>query len=158
MSTAGRKQATAGTADKLAILRRHWLFGRLSQTAVEHLAFYTKRRSLPRGTVVFARGEPGTGLMGVLAGAVKISVPSANGREIVLGIMREGDIFGEMALIDGRPHTTDATALTDCDLTVIEFRDSFSSCAVNLIWPFRSLRLFVRACAAEPSRSKIGRS
>jgi len=123
MSTAGRKQATAGTADKLAILRRHRLFGRLSQTAVEHLAFYTKRRSLPRGTVVFARGEPGTGLMGVLAGAVKISVPSANGREIVLGIMREGDIFGEIALIDGRPHTTNATALTDCDLTVIEFRD-----------------------------------
>ena len=58
MSTAGRKQATAGTADKLVILRRHWLFGQLSQTAIEHLAFYTKRRSLPRGTVVFAKGEP----------------------------------------------------------------------------------------------------
>jgi CRP-like cAMP-binding protein len=61
--------------------------------------------------------------MGVLAGAVKISVPSANGREIVLSIMREGDIFGEIALIEGSPHATDATALTDCDLTVIEFRD-----------------------------------
>jgi hypothetical protein len=58
MAIASRKQATAGTADTLVFLRRHWLFGQLSQTAIEHLAFYTKRRSLPRGTVVFAKGEP----------------------------------------------------------------------------------------------------
>jgi CRP-like cAMP-binding protein len=123
MAAASRKQATAGTVDKLAILRRLRLFGHLSQTAVEHLAFYTKQRSLPRGTVVFAKGAPGTGLIGVLAGAVKISVPSADGREIVLNIMREGDIFGEIALLDGRPHAADATATTDCDLMVIECQD-----------------------------------
>jgi hypothetical protein len=60
-----RRQATARTADKLAILRRHSLFGQLSQAAMEHLGSYMKRRSLPRGTVIFAKGDPGTGLMGV---------------------------------------------------------------------------------------------
>jgi CRP-like cAMP-binding protein len=54
---------------------------------------------------------------------VKISVPSAGGREIVLSVMREGDIFGEIALLDGRPHGVDATATTDCDLMVIEYQD-----------------------------------
>jgi CRP/FNR family transcriptional regulator, cyclic AMP receptor protein len=113
----------AGTADKLAILRRHSLFGQLSPAMIERLGFFMKRRSLPRRSVILAKGEPGTGLMGVLAGAVKISVLSADGREIVLSIMREGDIFGEIALLDGHPLTADATAMTDCELMVIERRD-----------------------------------
>ena len=123
MATANRRKAAAGAADKLAFLRRHSLFGQLSPAAIEHLGSHVKRRSLPRGTVIFAKDEPGTGLMSVLAGTVKISVPSADGREMVLSIMHEGDIFGEIALIDGRPRGTDATAITDCELLVIERRD-----------------------------------
>jgi len=61
--------------------------------------------------------------LGVLAGTVKISVPSADGREIVLNIMREGDIFGAISALDSRPRGADATAMTDCELIVIERRD-----------------------------------
>ena len=123
MAIATRRQAIAGRADKLAILRRHSLFGQLSPAATEHLGSYMNRQSFPRGSVIFANGDPGTGLMGVLAGAVKISVASADGRDIVLTIMHEGDIFGEIALLDGHPRTADATAMTDCELMVIERRD-----------------------------------
>jgi CRP-like cAMP-binding protein len=123
MAIANRRKAISGTADKLAILRRHSLFGQLSPAGIEHLGAYIKRQSLPRGTVIFAKGEPGTGLMSVLAGAVKISMLSADGREIVLSIMREGDIFGEIALLDGHPRSADATAVTDCELLMIERRD-----------------------------------
>jgi CRP-like cAMP-binding protein len=73
--------------------------------------------------VIFAKGDPGTGLMAVLAGVVKISVPSTDGRDIVLTIMREGDIFGEIALLDGHPRTADAIAMTDCELMAIDRRD-----------------------------------
>ena len=48
-------------------------------------------------------------MMGVLTGSVKISVPSANGRDIVLNIIHEDEIFGEIALLDGHPRTADAT-------------------------------------------------
>jgi len=123
MAIATRRQAIAGRADKLAILRRHSLFGQLSPAATEHLGSYMNRQSFPRGSVIFANGDPGTGLMGVLAGAVKISVASADGRDIVLSIMQAGDIFGEIALLDGHPRTADATAMTDCELMVIERRD-----------------------------------
>ena len=123
MAAGSRRQASVGTANKLAILRRHSLFSQLSPPAIEHLGSHVKRCRLPRGTVIFAKGEPGTGLMGVLAGAVKISVPSADGREIVLSIMHEGDIFGENALLDGHPRTGSATAMTDCELMVIERRN-----------------------------------
>jgi CRP/FNR family transcriptional regulator, cyclic AMP receptor protein len=123
MTVAARRQAIAGRTDKLAILRRHSLFGQLSPAVAERLGSYMKRRSLLRGTVIFAMGEPSTRLMGVVAGAVKISMLSADGREIVLSIMREGDIFGEIALLDGHPCTADATAVTDCEVMTIERRD-----------------------------------
>ena len=109
--------------DKLALLREHSLLGQLPPVVLEHLGSYMRRRSLPRGTAIFAKGDPGTGLMGVLAGTVKISVPSADGRDIVLNIIHEGEIFGEIALLDGRPRTADASAMTDCELMVIERRD-----------------------------------
>ena len=53
----------------------------------------------------------------------KISVPSADGKDAVFNLVGEGEIFGEIALLDGRPRTADATAMTDCELMVIERRD-----------------------------------
>jgi CRP/FNR family transcriptional regulator, cyclic AMP receptor protein len=123
MAIPGSRRPPAGAPDKLTLLRNHSLFGQLPAAAIEHLGSYMKRRTLPRGSAIFAKGDPGSGLMGVVAGSVKISVPSADGRDIVLNIMHEGEIFGEIALLDGRPRTADATAMTDCELMVIERRD-----------------------------------
>ena len=82
-----------------------------------------KRQSAPKGSVIFEKGDSGIGLIGVLAGSVKVSVSSLEGREVVLNIIRAGEIFGEIALLDGRPRTADATAMTDCELVVIERRE-----------------------------------
>ena len=56
-------------------------------------------------------------------GTVKVSVASADGKDIVLNLFHEGEVFGEIALLDGRPRTADATAMSDCELVVIERRD-----------------------------------
>ena len=61
--------------------------------------------------------------MGVLSGAVRISVDSASGKEVVLNVIRPGEIFGEIALLDGHPRTADAVAMTDCELIVIDRRE-----------------------------------
>ena len=123
MPSPGAKQQGERTRDKLSLLRSHPLFRDLPPSVIEHLGSYMKTRRVARGTSIFAKGDPGTGLMGVLAGAVKVSVASADGKDIVLNVFREGDIFGEIALLDGRPRTADATAMSDCELIVIERRD-----------------------------------
>jgi CRP-like cAMP-binding protein len=48
---------------------------------------------------------------------------NANGGAAVFNVLGKGDIFGEIALLDGNPRTADATAATDCELFVIERRD-----------------------------------
>jgi CRP/FNR family cyclic AMP-dependent transcriptional regulator len=123
MPSPGAKQRGERTRDKLSLLRSHPLFRDLPPAVIEHLGSYMKTRRVARGTTIFAKGDPGSGLMGVLAGAVKVSVASADGKDIVLNVFREGDIFGEIALLDGRPRTADATAMSDCELIVIERRD-----------------------------------
>ncbi len=116
------RRATDAPARR-SLLSNHPLFRELPAPVIERLASYMKRRSVSRGATIFAKGDPGTGLMGVLAGSVKISVASANGRDVVLNIIHEGEIFGEIALLDGRPRTADAAAMSDCELIVIERRD-----------------------------------
>ena len=123
MPSPGAKQQGERTRDKLSLLRSHPLFRDLPSAVIEHLGSYMKTRRVARGTAIFAKGDPGAGLMGVLAGSVKVSVASADGKDIVLNVFREGDVFGEIALLDGRPRTADATAMSDCELIVIERRD-----------------------------------
>jgi CRP-like cAMP-binding protein len=57
--------------------------------------------------------------MAALRGSVKISSLSAGGKEIVLAIFSAGDIFGEIAVLDGAERSADATAMTDCELLVL---------------------------------------
>lgn len=109
--------------DKLAPLRNHPLFREFPPAVIEHFGTYMTRRSVRRGATIFTKGDPGSGLMAVLWGSVKISVPTADGREAVLNIINPGEIFGEIALLDGRPRTADAVAMDDCELMVIDRRD-----------------------------------
>jgi CRP/FNR family transcriptional regulator, cyclic AMP receptor protein len=123
MSTPIGRPAAERPRDKLVLLRNHFLFRDLPPAVIEHLGSYMKTRKVARGATVFAKGDPGSGLMGVLSGTVKVSVASTEGKDIVLNMFREGEIFGEIALLDGRPRTADATAMSDCELIVIERRD-----------------------------------
>jgi CRP/FNR family transcriptional regulator, cyclic AMP receptor protein len=110
-------------ADKTALLTGHPLFRELPAEVIERIASYMTRRAVPRGKVIFEKGDAGSGLMGVLSGTVRISVQSADGKEIVLNQIHPGEIFGEIALLDSRPRTATATAATECDLMVIDRRE-----------------------------------
>jgi len=68
-------------------------------------------------------GDAGASLFSICAGTVKITVPSIDGREAMFNLLHAGEIFGEIALLDGQPRTADAVAMTDCDLMMIERRD-----------------------------------
>lgn len=112
--------------DRLSLIRNQPLFSHLAPAAVEQLASRMTRKSVKRGAVIFAKDDPGTGLIGVIRGSVKISVLSGDGREAVLNIINPGEVFGEMALLDGQPRSASATAMTDCELVSID-RGAFLS-------------------------------
>src|SRR5215212_6985654 len=109
--------------DKRAILASHELFRGLSDHVLDRLSAHARIAEYGPGKRIFEKGDPGHGLLAVLAGLVKISVHSSEGREIVLNLIGPNEVFGEIALFDGEPRTADATAVTRCHLLVLDRRD-----------------------------------
>ncbi len=122
MSTSELLRRTPLSA-KIDILGKSQLFSRLPAADLEKIAGYMHTRHVRREEPIFLKGDPGSGLMAVLAGTVKITTSAPDGGEMILNLMRPGDIFGEIALLDGRERTADAIAMTDVDLLVIHRRD-----------------------------------
>jgi CRP/FNR family cyclic AMP-dependent transcriptional regulator len=112
-----------GAFDKRAVLRQHPLFAELDPEVIDRLLVYARTKSVATGATIFARGDAGTGLFAVCSGTVKIANHSADGKDAVFNLLGPGDIFGEIALLDGRPRTASALALTRCELIAIDRRD-----------------------------------
>jgi CRP/FNR family transcriptional regulator, cyclic AMP receptor protein len=110
-------------SEKRSVLRNHYLFSKLSPKHIDSLAACIVGRNIKRNATIFAKGDPGSSLFAVCNGAVRITIPSVDGHDAVLNVIGKGDIFGEMALLDGRPRSADAIAIKDCELFVIERRD-----------------------------------
>jgi CRP-like cAMP-binding protein len=62
-------------------------------------------------------------MMAVLTGTVRISMPTVKGKEVILGDLYAGELFGEIAMLDGKPRSANATALTKCELLVLDRRN-----------------------------------
>ena len=105
------------------ILRGHDFFKTMPQSAIARLVSHARVQAYPRGSRIFAKGDAGHGLMAVIAGVVRISVPSDGETELTLNLVGPNGIFGEIALLDGEPRTADATAMTACRLLLLERRD-----------------------------------
>src|SRR5258708_31537861 len=93
----------------------HTIFGKLPPSDLEALLSHARVERYPAGREIFAKGSPGRSMLAILSGSVRISVPSPAGREIVLTILKSGEVFGEIALVDGEDRTADAPAITHCD-------------------------------------------
>jgi CRP-like cAMP-binding protein len=107
----------------IELLRGHAVLGQLPADTLEQLSAYVARRRVERGATIFVKGDPGQGLMALVRGSVRISLPGAGGREVVLNRIRAGEVFGEMALLDGQARSADATAIEDCELLIIDRRN-----------------------------------
>lgn len=94
------------------ILQHKWFSG-LSEGEIGRIATLAVPRRFARGEVVHCKLDPAAGLYGILAGKVRISSSSAEGREAVFSFMGPGDWFGHIGLIDGLPRTHDIHAVQD---------------------------------------------
>jgi CRP-like cAMP-binding protein len=113
-----------GARPVIASLAAIPFFGGLDPDALERLAASMRSRRFRRGEVIFHIGDPGDALFVILNGEVKISLPSETGDEAILATLRPGDVFGELALLDGAPRSASASALTATE-TVVLPRDRF---------------------------------
>ncbi len=104
----------------VALLARTDLFGSFSADELAACAAAFRLTRFNKGALLFARGDAGTHLYVVVEGRVRLAVTSEEGRELSFRHAVAGDLFGEIAALDGSPRTADATALTEVTAYALE--------------------------------------
>jgi CRP/FNR family transcriptional regulator, cyclic AMP receptor protein len=92
------------------VLAKVPLFSGLPDEERERLGALLRSRRYARGEVIFLEGDRGTALCLIAEGRIRIQLTGADGREVVINVYGPGEIFGEMALLDGEPRSADAIA------------------------------------------------
>jgi CRP-like cAMP-binding protein len=116
-------EARSSSSSKLAVLRKHPIFCDLDPEALDQLCRYAKYSTFKRGATILSKGDTGSSLVAVASGTVKISVSSPDGRSAILNLIGPGEVFGEVAVLDGQARTADAIANTNCEIYVFDRRD-----------------------------------
>jgi CRP/FNR family transcriptional regulator, cyclic AMP receptor protein len=112
------------------------LFGGLSAEERAAVIALARIRTFSAGETIFIIGSPGDQMMALLNGTIRISVPSSEGKELLLAIIQPGEVFGELALLDGKERSADAVAETACMVAILDRRDILSFFERNpSAWP-----------------------
>lgn len=88
------------------------LFGALDAGERRSIAQEMREAQYGPGQIVFGRGDPGRDIYFVIEGRVRLSVLTPEGRELSFAHAEAGQVFGEIAVLDGGVRTADATAVS----------------------------------------------
>ena len=100
-------------------LARNQLFTGLEDFYLKDLISRAEVRTWPAGTQIITEGDPGDAVFFMISGRVKVTLYGEEGREIVLALLNEGDMFGEMSIIDDKPRSANVEAVQDLQCLVV---------------------------------------
>jgi CRP-like cAMP-binding protein len=117
-------------------LARVPLFEHLGNADLQKLAEITRRERFRSGTAIFFQDDPADSLYVVLSGSAKVLRTSEDGRDRILMILRSGDAFGELAMIEGLPRSATVQTLEDTEMLVVSRRDfeAFARAHPDFLW------------------------
>jgi CRP/FNR family cyclic AMP-dependent transcriptional regulator len=113
--------STAGA--NVELLRRVPLFSELSEDELNGIADVAIPRSYPKGVRVFHEGDTSDACYIVRNGDLRVTREHPDGRAIALATLGPGDIFGELAMLDGEARSASVEALSECELLALPAGD-----------------------------------
>ena len=104
-------------------LRNVSLFESLDQQELEALSDLAFTRTFSKDNVIILAEEEGDTLFIIKKGQVKVSIVSEEGREVILSLLGESSVFGELSLLDGKPRSANVVATEETDLLMLRRAD-----------------------------------
>jgi CRP/FNR family transcriptional regulator, cyclic AMP receptor protein len=104
-------------------LAKNTFLGRLPDIILDTLVRKGQLKTFAKGAPVYRRGDPGDSLFVLIEGRIKLTNTNLGGKEIVLHYVGAGEMFGEIAALDGGERAADAIALEDSEAFVVCTRD-----------------------------------
>ncbi|RDJ21861.1 Crp/Fnr family transcriptional regulator [Bosea caraganae] len=105
------------------LLSANPFFAGLSPEGLESIAQICQQRRLPQRQVLFLKGDAGDGLYAIRRGQIRIGTTDDAGQHMTMSLLGSGDVFGEIALLDGRPRTADAVAIEETEMFFVPRRE-----------------------------------
>ncbi|MGH6848515.1 MAG: Crp/Fnr family transcriptional regulator [Methylocella sp.] len=102
------------------------LFSGLSAESINKIAALCHTQYLAAGEILFLKGDSGDALFGIRRGQIRIETGSADGGRLTMNVLGAGDVFGEIAVLDGQTRTADAMAGEASELFVVRRNDFLS--------------------------------
>lgn len=103
------------------LLSQTEIFDGIDEELLADVADYAVRRTLERGDTLFTMGDLPDAMYVVLSGRIAIVTTAADGRDSVISLMEEEDLFGEMGLFDGRGRSAGARALEASEVLAVPY-------------------------------------
>jgi len=106
------------------LLQKVSLFRDVEQDELERIAQMLVEKHVPKDAHIVTQSEPGDALFVIAKGRVKVVIYGDNGREVILTLLKAGEFFGEMSLLDHLPRSANVIASEDSTVLVLK-RDQF---------------------------------
>lgn len=104
-------------------LRNIPIFNELTEEELERIYNLAITRKYKKNMIIFMEGETGEALHFIKAGKVKIFKTTADGKEQILHILQNGDIFAEVVLFDAGPYPATALVMEEAQIGLIRNAD-----------------------------------
>jgi CRP/FNR family cyclic AMP-dependent transcriptional regulator len=108
------------------VLSMNPLFADLGADALKRISALCHTQHLGAGEVLFQKGDEGNALFGIRRGQIRIETGASDGSRLTLNFQGAGDLFGEIAVLDGQSRTADAVASEPTELFVLRREDFMS--------------------------------
>lgn len=105
------------------LLRQVPLLSGLSEPELERIAQVAIPRAFPKGAVVFHEGDDSDACYVIRRGEIRVTRQHPDGRAITLATLGEGEIVGELAMLDGEERSATVEALDDIELLALSSKD-----------------------------------
>jgi len=118
-----------------AALGRIWIFEGLAAEELARLAALARTRVYKAREAIVEKGDPPRELFVLLSGRAKVLTRGSEGADAALNVMGPGQVFGEVAILDGQPRSATVVALEECEIAAIDvqaFRDFLAASPVAL--------------------------
>ncbi|HJL40962.1 MAG TPA: Crp/Fnr family transcriptional regulator [Myxococcales bacterium LLY-WYZ-16_1] len=107
------------------LLRNVSLFRNVREEELDRLAALMTERDVPKDAHIVTQSEPGDAMFVIAKGRVKVVIYGDNGREVILTLLKTGEFFGEMALLDDLPRSANVIASEDSTVLMLR-REQFA--------------------------------
>ncbi|MDO8949356.1 MAG: Crp/Fnr family transcriptional regulator [Actinomycetota bacterium] len=138
--------------DIIAKLHAFPMFSDLREDDLAALAAMVTLKQYTKGSFVISQNDHGSVMYLLVAGRVKVSLASPEGRELALNYLEAPSHFGEMSLVDAEPRSADVIAVSDCEVLALDARDLSAAIQVQ-----PKLALTLIATLSRRVRGLIGR-